>query len=85
MRGLVLGWKVTQMLEPKYWLGDAPKAGRQPDSELVSVPGEDFATHSVIVAQSGSGKSYFLGRLIEELLVRTKAKCLVPCNPYSFG
>ena len=31
----------------------------------------------MIVAQSGSGKSFFLGRLIEEILIRTKSSCVV--------
>jgi hypothetical protein len=34
-------------------------------------------SHTVIVAQSGSGKSFFLGRLVEELLMRTKCRCLI--------
>jgi hypothetical protein len=33
--------------------------------------------HTTIIAQSGSGKSFFLGRLIEEILIRTRARCLV--------
>ena len=36
-----------------------------------------MAHHTVIVAQSGSGKSFFLGRLIEELLLTSKARVLV--------
>lgn len=34
-------------------------------------------THALILAQSGSGKSFFLGRLIEEILLKTRARCLV--------
>jgi hypothetical protein len=36
-----------------------------------------MANHTVIVAQSGSGKSYFLGRIVEELLLKTKSRVLV--------
>jgi DNA helicase HerA-like ATPase len=36
-----------------------------------------------IVAQSGSGKSFFLGRLIEEILLQTKARVVV-VDPNSF-
>src|SRR5258708_1830765 len=33
--------------------------------------------HGAILAQSGSGKSFMLGRLIEELLLKTKARLLI--------
>ncbi|MGB9023482.1 MAG: DUF87 domain-containing protein, partial [Candidatus Bathyarchaeia archaeon] len=52
-------------------------AGKQKDDELVRVPASSMGTHTVIVAQSGSGKSFFLGRLIEELILRTSARCLI--------
>src|ERR1041384_1945747 len=29
------------------------------------------------IAQSGSGKSFFVGRLIEEIALRTHARCLI--------
>jgi DNA helicase HerA-like ATPase len=34
-------------------------------------------THTVIVGQSGSGKSFFLGRLIEEILIQTRARVVI--------
>jgi hypothetical protein len=34
-------------------------------------------THTAIIAQSGFGKSFFLGRLVEELMIQTKARCLI--------
>lgn len=36
-----------------------------------------MACHLVIVAQSGSGKSTFLGRIVEELMLGSRARCLV--------
>jgi hypothetical protein len=36
-----------------------------------------MGTHTAIVAQSGSGKSFFLGRIVEEIMLKTKACCLI--------
>lgn len=77
MTNLVLGWKVTPGGDPAYWLAPNPQPGRQNAHDLISIPSDTMATHTVILAQSGSGKSFFLGRLIEEILMRTKARCLV--------
>lgn len=77
MNGLVLGWRVTQTLEPRYWLNPGAKPGHQSNDELIIVPSSKMDTHTIIVAQSGSGKSTFLGRLVEELLLRTKARCVI--------
>jgi hypothetical protein len=74
---LVLGWSLTPNLDPVYWLNRKAKPGQQSESDLVKVPAGLAATHTAIIAQSGSGKSFFLGRLIEELCLRTKARCLV--------
>ena len=41
------------------------------------LPSEKFSKHSAILAQSGSGKSFFLGRLIEELLLKTECRVLI--------
>ncbi len=43
----------------------------------VPISPEKFARHTAILAQSGSGKSFFLGRLIEELLLKTSCNVLV--------
>jgi hypothetical protein len=72
-----LGWKVTALGQPRYWLRSNAKPGQQDDDDLVLVAPRDMGTHSVIVAQSGSGKSFLLGRLIEELLVTTRARCVI--------
>jgi DNA helicase HerA-like ATPase len=46
---------------------------------LVPIPlsSEKFSKHTAILAQSGSGKSFFLGRLVEELLLKTECKVLI--------
>src|SRR5438552_7578903 len=74
---LILGWRVTQTLEPEYWLSADAKAGCSDTRMLVTVPADRLDTHTAIIAQSGSGKSFFLGRLLEEILLKTKSKCIV--------
>ena len=75
----VLGWQVNSGLDPIYWLSrdPVPKSGHQQESDLVLVPCEGLAQHTAIIAQSGSGKSFFLGRLVEEMLTSTKMRCLI--------
>jgi Helicase HerA, central domain len=74
---LVLGWAVNKSLDPSYWVAGTPVPGRQASSDMVVVPAPLIARHIAIVAQSGSGKSFFLGRLIEEILIKTKSRVLV--------
>jgi hypothetical protein len=74
---LILGWRLTPNLDPVYWLNRKAKPGQQSESDLVTIPAALAATHTAIIAQSGSGKSFFLGRLIEELCLQTKARCVV--------
>ena len=38
---------------------------------------EQLMRHSAVLAQSGSGKSFMLGRLVEELAIKTKARVLI--------
>jgi hypothetical protein len=64
-------------MEPIYWLNPGARPGRQKAKHLVQVPAESISNHTIIVAQSGSGKSFFVGRLIEEILLKTKARVLV--------
>jgi hypothetical protein len=76
---LVIGWKVTPKFHPKYWVdGDNEKKafGHKPD-DLIRILPKYMANHTVTVAQSGSGKSFFLGRIVEELLLKTKSTVLV--------
>lgn len=41
------------------------------------IEGQDLLAHTIVLGQSGSGKSFFLARLIEEILLRTKARVVV--------
>lgn len=74
---LTLGWQVTPTLDPRYWLDHGAKPGGQRDEDLVRVPADSLGAHAAIIAQSGSGKSFFLGRLVEEICMETRARCLV--------
>lgn len=75
--GLALGWQMTGRGAPRFWLRPHPKPGGQSSADLVLVEASSIANHTAIIAQSGSGKSYFLGRLVEDILLETKARCLV--------
>ncbi|MEN6303210.1 MAG: ATP-binding protein [Armatimonadia bacterium] len=46
------------------------------DRDLTIAPA-DLAYHTAILAQSGSGKSSFLGRLVEEILLKTLSKVII--------
>lgn len=74
---LVLGWKIDDYGDPQYWTDGKAKVGLQNDSDLIIVSADKIDTHTILIAQSGSGKSFFLGRLIEEILLKTKANCLI--------
>ena len=74
---LVLGWRVNRSLDPAYWLKRSAKPGAQSEGDLVRVPARATGNHTAIIAQSGSGKSFFLGRLVEELLLQTKSRCVI--------
>ena len=74
---LTLGWEVVHGQDPRYWLSELACPGKQSDNDLVRIPAELVGAHTAIIAQSGSGKSFFLGRLIEELMLQTSASCLV--------
>lgn len=74
----MLGWRVeATTLDPRYWLKWRAKPGSQPADMLFKVPAPKMSTHTAIIAQSGSGKSFFLGRIVEEIMLRTKARCLI--------
>jgi len=74
---LILGWQVTNAQDPRYWLSKDSVPGAQQESDLVQTPARTIGNHTVIIAQSGSGKSFFLGRLIEEIMLKTRAKCFI--------
>jgi|Tabmets5t2r1_1033131.scaffolds.fasta_scaffold07091_2 hypothetical protein len=74
---LVLGWQVTPDGHPIYWLKKDAEIGHHQDSDLVRVSADCMDSRTIIVAQSGSGKSFSPGRLIQELLIRTLCRCLI--------
>lgn len=77
MSNLVLGWHVGDGLDPPYWTTPNARLGAQQSSDLFQVPAAACAAHTAIIAQSGSGKSYFLGRFVEEIAIQTRARCLI--------
>lgn len=76
---LVLGWRLDGNGDPEYWMspGERPRPGAQSDSSLLTLPAESLGSNTIIVAQSGSGKSSFLSRIVEELLLSSSAHCLI--------
>jgi hypothetical protein len=58
---LTLGWHVTPTREPRFWQQDGARAGKQVKEDLLEVPARLLASHTAIIAQSGSGKSFSLG------------------------
>lgn len=74
---LALGWKVNKQFEPEYWLSPKATPGQHQPGHLVRVPASSMNNHMVVVAQSGSGKSFFLGRILEELLLQTGSRVVI--------
>jgi hypothetical protein len=71
---LDVGWVVDSQFDPRFCI----QSKERPDySDMVRIPTEMMDKHTVIIAQSGSGKSFFLGRLIEEIMIKSKARCLI--------
>lgn len=74
---LALGWRVDGMGHPKYWLRQDARPGGHSEDDLVQVRADKMAKHTAIIAQSGSGKSFFLGRLVEEILLKTRSRVVI--------
>jgi len=74
---LVIGWKLNKQSEPEYWLKADAAPGKHAPNDVVRASAAAMANHTVIVAQSGSGKSFFLGRILEELLLKTRSRIVV--------
>ena len=79
MAKLILGCEVDDERDPLPFSG---KALQNIDFEdykdnLVEISPEKLGNHTAIIAQSGSGKSYFMGRLMEEIVLRSNINCLV--------
>ena len=68
---------MTKGFQPQYWAKETARPGAHSLTDVVlSVP-KSIAHHTATIAQSGSGKSYFLGRLIEEILLKTRSRVLI--------
>lgn len=75
---LTLGWRLDRASHPAWWMSPSPRIrGQYAVDDLVTVSSELAAAHTAIIAASGAGKSFLLGTLIEEILLRTKARCVV--------
>ncbi len=74
---LVLGWNVNPSLDPKYWISSNTLPGRHSSDDLFLLDPSKISNHTAIIAQSGSGKSFFLGRLLEEIIIKTKSNLVI--------
>jgi len=75
---LILGWAVDELFEPIIW--SRSENNVFPDirpTDLIEIQTPDIATHLCLLAQSGAGKSYFLGRILEEILLATKSRLII--------
>ena len=71
---LIVGWRLARDLGIEWFdHGKNHSHGNQPPNMLETVSAESVAMHTAIIAKSGSGKSFFLGRYLEEVLLRTGA------------
>lgn len=74
---LVLGWKTDEAGNPVYWQRSDANPGGYAEGDIFRVKAANIGCHTAVIAQSGSGKSFFMGRLVEEILLRTRARCVV--------
>jgi hypothetical protein len=75
---LVIGWRLARDLRTEWW--DHQKSvslGAQPPHMLERIDPQAVAMHTAVIAQSGSGKSFFLGRYLEEVVLRTEARVTI--------
>ena len=71
---LIIGWRLARDLGIEWFdHGRNHSHGNQPPNMLEYVSAEAVAMHTAVIAKSGSGKSFFLGRYLEEVLLRTGA------------
>jgi Helicase HerA, central domain len=50
---------------------------KEGQDSLTTIEAVNLLAHTIVLGQSGSGKSFFLARLLEEVLLRTKARIMV--------
>ncbi len=70
-------------MDPYLLLGAVKDAGKAVDK--VQLAAEEMLVHSGIFGTSGAGKSFLIGRIIEELTLRTSARCIVIDGSGDFG
>ena len=82
---LEIGWLLNADQHPTYWKKKTFEIGCHSEADLFRINPTKLKRHALVFAQSGGGKSFFVGRLIEELCTRTRAKCVVfdPNSDYS--
>lgn len=51
--------------------------GRKSKKKIVTLKSDDLKFHTLVTGQSGSGKSFFMGRLIEEIILHTKYRLII--------
>ena len=59
--------------------------GKDEDNKSMKLNPEGMLHHGIIIGQSGSGKSFMLGRLIEEMVLHTYAKIVILDLNADFG
>jgi len=76
---LVIGWRLESSgaTLPSFYIRTDFDITRARDEDLVLIDRRTVAAHTAVIAQSGSGKSFFLGRLVEELLLKTRCRCTI--------
>jgi hypothetical protein len=77
-------WRVCHALgQEESIMTESPKLhlGWRQDVSDARVPvylnAKEMTAHTAIIAQSGSGKSFMLGRLLEEIVLKTRARVLI--------
>lgn len=73
---LELGFKVVQG-KIAHWSAKSATPGCHTRGDLFAPTADLLTHHGLVLARSGSGKSYLVGRLIEELTAQTDANCLI--------
>lgn len=78
---LGIGWRLDAALMPPCDVRpeEMPSSTKRSflKTHLYSLEPSQMMTHSLVVAQSRSGKSFFLGRVVEELVLATRGRALV--------
>jgi len=75
---LAVGWQVSHAFVPTVALKHKTFPLERDTADLqINVKAIDMQRHTIILGGSGSGKSTFLARIIEELINKTKCRALI--------